>query len=530
MKIAMSRKKAMTALERWPQKDKFSTDTFLPTMGFGDTVTLDSGTVPREFLQFLLDDVGTLSDRQRSKLYIAVHGVGATIDMICAKPADVQTMIAHMRVQGGYNAEVYLNGRWYPIMVTSQLHPAHDYRPTYCTITIKAKICDPDLSRYGQLSPIDFTDDAGEPSPVSGVEILRWFNLRHVQQDTLDYDRKRARAEAFLEFSGKVMAIKGSVLTSEKPATSYGSPSFAEMELGTREVPKKLVIDGQLEAARDRHTNADNDKSTVLPFVRGFSMDLKRWVYADVDDLAEYNFDDRALEWLVLPTNEKSILTRLFSAARSDLFGDVLHDKHGGMIILANGPTGVGKTLTAEVFAEITHAPLYVMEMAELGIDVAKIEENLARIFRRVTRWKAILLMDEADIFLAQRDTNLARSAIVGIFLRLMDYYKGLLFLTSNRADVIDDAFKSRITIRVDYPELTEEGRREIWHVMLRHAAIIIVESDPTKPLERPFIHELAKVPLNGRQIRNMVRLIKVLYGDHIPLNKAINACQFACR
>jgi ATPases of the AAA+ class len=170
------------------------------------------------------------------------------------------------------------------------------------------------------------------------------------------------------------------------------------------------------------------------------------------------------------------------------------------------------------------------MEMSELGIEVAKIEENLARIFRRVTRWKAILLMDEADIFLAQRDTDLARSVIVGIFLRLMDYYKGLLFLTSNRADVIDDAFKSRITIRINYPLLTEESRQEIWRNLLQAAQIRIVDDDPEAPLDRPFVERLATVELNGRQIRNLVRLIRVLHGNTVRLSDAINVCQFACR
>ena len=523
----MSRKKALAALERWPHRANFSADRLVPVMGFSDTVTIDSSVVPREFLQFLLDDIGSLSDRQRSKLHLAIHGVSATIDMICSKPSDVQTMIANLRVRGSYNAEILLNDRWYPLLITSQLHQGRDFRPTYCAITVQAKIADVDFHHNVMVSHHDFVDDAGEPSPVSGTEILRWFNLRHVQQDTIAYDRKRARAASASKNTGALMAVKGPALIAEKVSV-YGVAPVVQTELGTQDVPKKVVIDDELEALRNR--TAENEKVTILPFVRAFSIDLKRWVYVDVDDLVEYDFDNDALKWLVLPEAEKSVLTRLFSAAQSDLFGDVLRDKHGGMIILANGPTGVGKTLTAEIFAEITHAPLYVMEMSELGIEVAKIEENLARIFRRVTRWKAILLMDEADIFLAQRDTDLARSVIVGIFLRLMDYYKGLLFLTSNRADVIDDAFKSRITIRINYPLLTEESRQEIWRNLLQAAQIRIVDDDPEAPLDRPFVERLATVELNGRQIRNLVRLIRVLHGNTVRLSDAINVCQFACR
>ena len=58
------------------------------------------------------------------------------------------------------------------------------------------------------------------------------------------------------------------------------------------------------------------------------------------------------------------------------------------------------------------------------------------------------MLLDEADVFLAKRKTeDIERNSIVSVFLRIMEYYKGLLFLTTNRVGTFDEAFKSRVHI-----------------------------------------------------------------------------------
>ena len=67
--------------------------------------------------------------------------------------------------------------------------------------------------------------------------------------------------------------------------------------------------------------------------------------------------------------------------------------------------------------------------------------------FGLAEQWKAILLLDEADIFLERRATrDIQRNGIVSIFLRRMEYFRGLVFLTTNRVGHIDDAFISRGT------------------------------------------------------------------------------------
>jgi SpoVK/Ycf46/Vps4 family AAA+-type ATPase len=258
-----------------------------------------------------------------------------------------------------------------------------------------------------------------------------------------------------------------------------------------------------------------------LPFVRVFSLDTKGYVYADVDDVAAYEFDADAMAKLHLPPEMLGILTRVFNTPVEGLFGDVIKGKHGGVVILAAGNPGVGKTLTAEVYAEQTQRPLYVLELGELGTNVQTLEENLNRVFDRVARWNAVLQFDECEIFLAQRGEDLERSAIVGSFLRLLDYYQGILFLTTNRAEVLDHAVRSRVMIKLDYPDLDHPARTVIWKTMLDSAGLALTEGS---------VGGLAETVLNGRQIRNLTRLAKILYPNGtVTLAQMRNVLRYGC-
>src|SRR5262249_16926287 len=98
---------------------------------------------------------------------------------------------------------------------------------------------------------------------------------------------------------------------------------------------------------------------------------------------------------------------------------------------------------------------------------------------------------------------DLERSAIVGIFLRLLDYYRGILFLTTNRPEVLDHAVRSRVMLRLDYPDLDRRARASIWRTMFASAGLT---------LNGGTLDQLAEKEINGRQIRNLTRLAKILH------------------
>ncbi|RVD84977.1 uncharacterized protein DFL_003312 [Arthrobotrys flagrans] len=143
---------------------------------------------------------------------------------------------------------------------------------------------------------------------------------------------------------------------------------------------------------------------------------------------------------------------------------DLILGKGAGLIILLHGVPGVGKTATAEAVAQSNRKPLFVITCGDLGFTPKEVENSLTEIFRLAGLWDCVLLLDEADIFLSRREkSDLKRNALVSVFLRVLEYYSGILFLTTNRVGHLDEAFKSRIHISLYYEPLDKEQTIEIF-------------------------------------------------------------------
>lgn len=132
---------------------------------------------------------------------------------------------------------------------------------------------------------------------------------------------------------------------------------------------------------------------------------------------------------------------------------------------------GVGKTSTAECVADKTKRPLFPITCGDIGETAMEVEAKLQHNFRLAHRWDSVLLLDEADVFLAKRNkTDLRRNAVTSVFLRSLDYYAGILFLTTNRVGGIDPAFKSRIHLSVYYPRLDLDTTISLYKAFLVRA------------------------------------------------------------
>ena len=150
--------------------------------------------------------------------------------------------------------------------------------------------------------------------------------------------------------------------------------------------------------------------------------------------------------------------------------------------------------------------PLYSMSAGELGDSADDVEENLDRVLKLSTKWGAVLLLDECDVFLeARSSSDLPRNKLVAIFLRLLEYYQGIMFLTTNRADSFDPAFESRIHLTINYPPLNFGGRLQIWRTFLKR------DSAGGNYFSENDLARLASVTLNGRQIKNVVKTARLL-------------------
>lgn len=134
-------------------------------------------------------------------------------------------------------------------------------------------------------------------------------------------------------------------------------------------------------------------------------------------------------------------------------------------------------------------------------MDVGTTERKLHKIFDLAKSWGAILLLDEADVFLAKRTSDdMARNGFVSVFLRLLEYYEGIIFLTTNRIEEFDPAFQSRVHMRIAYADLDSKKRSNIWrNVLYRIEACQNWDPAVFEKLGR-------EIDINGREINNLVR------------------------
>jgi SpoVK/Ycf46/Vps4 family AAA+-type ATPase len=133
------------------------------------------------------------------------------------------------------------------------------------------------------------------------------------------------------------------------------------------------------------------------------------------------------------------------------------------------------------------------------------VEEKLKKIFAVAEKWNAVLLLDECDVFLEERSAkDLARNSYVAIFLRNLEYYKGILFMTTNRPSCIDSAFQSRIHFTIRYPVLDSAARKQIWMQLVER-------SGHDSALTAGDFKRLSQMDMNGRDIKNTLKTAQLL-------------------
>lgn len=91
-----------------------------------------------------------------------------------------------------------------------------------------------------------------------------------------------------------------------------------------------------------------------------------------------------------------------------------------------------------------------------------------------------------------------------------LEYYPGILFLTTNRAADIDFAFQSRVDLFLPYHELTPEARRQIWNNFIERAGRAQFLSSGGGDLGSD-LDKISQLSLNGREIKNLVKTSQLL-------------------
>jgi hypothetical protein len=255
-----------------------------------------------------------------------------------------------------------------------------------------------------------------------------------------------------------------------------------------------------LDEGKNKIPLTEDQMMLCAPTVKGYALKSKKWADFFIDSIEEVVFDEKAFDRLVLPDGHKEMILAFAQSQvqHKDRFDDDISGKGKGMIMLLSGGPGIGKTLTAESVSEAMKAPLYAMSAGDLGTSSDDVEENLNRVLEVAAKWDAVLLLDECDAFLEARNTNdLDRNRIVSIFLRTLEYYQGIMFLTTNRVKHMDEAFHSRIHVSLEYPPLDRPARLNVWNGFLDRDG---------HDVTRAQIERLAKLEINGRVIKNVIK------------------------
>lgn len=166
--------------------------------------------------------------------------------------------------------------------------------------------------------------------------------------------------------------------------------------------------------------------------------------------------------------------------------------------ILLYGPPGTGKTMIAESFAAVLGMNLIKVTNADLQSQVpGQVERNITDNFKKATKENAVLMFDECDSMLYNRDSvGAILASHTNHLLGAIENHKGVVIMTTNRLGHLDAALQRRIIAKVEIPIPTEAARVDIWKNLM----------PPKMPLEKEVSFEmLAKVEISGGDIKNAI-------------------------
>ncbi|KAI1077613.1 P-loop containing nucleoside triphosphate hydrolase protein [Whalleya microplaca] len=285
---------------------------------------------------------------------------------------------------------------------------------------------------------------------------------------------------------------------------------------GSNQTPGPFAGFEHFDSTVDDEPDNDLYYLVLTKVVSGFILGERRWGHFNVEYLQDVKFDKEAFKYLVLDDEVKLTVKALvgkFASADGQVSpwpNDFVKNKGQGRIFLLHGSPGVGKTCTAECAAELTNRPLLSLTSGDLSMNSYQVEKNLEYFLQLGERFGAMVLLDEADVYLeARRTRDIARNGLVSIFLRALEYYRGVLFLTTNRVQTFDAAFTSRIHVALHYRSFSDADREKIWlhsfERLERDSAGKVHVSVATREYAYDS-HDVQSLRWNGREIRNALQ------------------------
>lgn len=249
-------------------------------------------------------------------------------------------------------------------------------------------------------------------------------------------DRLRARGKTFVGLLAQPTCLKyeAMALIPRRAGGEWEQETFSvtgRVMVDPYRYPKSSSSSDLLSCPSSKVFSPEKTPEKDLMFchysIIGFSFDQKRWGALAVSQLRDPQWDDKALDRVMMMPARRELLRSLVSAHRVETerpggSDDAAKGKDQGMVGLLSGPPGVGKTLTAEAMAEVSRRPLYVVSAGDLGTEVSDVDRRLGKVLAVASSWKCLLLIEDCDLFVRQRDrVNVVNNALVSIFLRRLE-------------------------------------------------------------------------------------------------------------
>jgi adenylate kinase family enzyme len=179
-----------------------------------------------------------------------------------------------------------------------------------------------------------------------------------------------------------------------------------------------------------------------------------------------------------------------------------------GVRALFSGPSGSGKTLAARLLAAELNLDIYRIDLSSVvNKYIGETEKNLSRVFARAEELDVVLLLDEGDSLLTNRTAvNNANDRYANLetnyLLQRIETFQGILIVTTNASERIDQAFQRRMDVVVEFHLPDPAERWEIWQSHLPE----------NQQISAPFLSEVVvRCALSGAQIRNAVLHVSLL-------------------
>ena len=259
--------------------------------------------------------------------------------------------------------------------------------------------------------------------------------------------------------------------------------SFWKLQLGAEAVGLDLqglssrfkLNRGQIEAAVASGRNAALWRGETAPTLSDLEEACRVHSNQRLNNLARKIIPHYQWQDIVLPPDQFNMLHEICEQVKNralvyEAWGFERKISLGkGLNVIFAGPSGTGKTMSAELIAGELKMDLYKIDLSNMVSKyIGETEKNLERIFQEAGESNAILFFDEADSLFGKRsevkDAHDRYANIeTGYLLQKMEEYEGIVILATNLRKNLDDAFVRRMHFILEYPFPDEKERLEIW-------------------------------------------------------------------